>query len=116
VFNRIQRTYRYYLSSALLQGTAERAGSLRRVPASEIETLVIKSVRDHLRPVQPIYHRSLVHTHVARVEVQPGRLVIQLAEPLSVRRSTLNSTLLAIQRSIGASTLALALSRLALLI
>src|SRR5262249_50656428 len=75
--------YRYYLSSALLQGTPERAGSLRRVPASEIETLVLKSVRDHLKPSQPIDDRSLVHTHVARVEVQPGRLVILLAEPPS---------------------------------
>jgi hypothetical protein len=75
--------YRYYLSSALLQGTAERAGSLRRVPAGEIETLVIKSVRDHLKPVQPIDDRSLVHTHVARIEVQSGRLVIYLAEPPS---------------------------------
>jgi len=75
--------YRYYLSSALLQGTAERAGSVRRVPASEIETLVIKSVRDHLKPAQPIDDRGLVLTHVARVEVQPGRLVIQLAEPPS---------------------------------
>src|SRR6516165_933754 len=78
-----QVKYRYYLSSALLQGTAEHAGSVRRVPAPEIEALVVKSVRDHLRPVQPIDDRSLVHTHVARVEVQPGRLVIQLAEPPS---------------------------------
>ena len=36
--------YRYYLSSALLTGTAERAGSVRRVPAIDIEALVIKSV------------------------------------------------------------------------
>src|SRR6516165_7048410 len=76
-------TYRYYLSSALFQGTAERAGSVRRVPAPEIEALVVKSVRDHLKPAQPIDDRSLVHTHLARVEVQLGRLVIQLAEPPS---------------------------------
>ena len=75
--------YRYYLSSALFQGTAERAGSVRRVPAPEIEALVVKSVRDHLKPAQPIDDRSLVHTHLARVEVQLGRLVIQLAEPPS---------------------------------
>jgi site-specific DNA recombinase len=73
--------YRYYLSAALLQGTAARAGSVRRVPASEIEALVIKSVRDHLKPSEPIDDRSLVHAHVARVEVQPNRLVIHLAEP-----------------------------------
>jgi site-specific DNA recombinase len=36
--------YRYYLSSVLLQGQSERAGSISRVPAAEIETLVISSV------------------------------------------------------------------------
>jgi site-specific DNA recombinase len=72
--------YRYYLSSALLQGTAARAGSVRRVPATAIEALVIQSVRDHLRPSQPIDDRSLVLSHVARVEVQLDKLVIQLAE------------------------------------
>jgi hypothetical protein len=75
--------YRYYLSSALLQGTAERAGSVHRVPAAEIEVLVVKSVRDYLNPPQPIDDRSLVHTHVARVEVQSDRLIIHLAEPPS---------------------------------
>ena len=37
--------YRYYLSSALLQGMAGGAGSIRRVPAAEIETLVVRSVQ-----------------------------------------------------------------------
>ena len=40
--------YRYYLSATLIQGRAERAGSICRVPAGEIEVLVIKSVREHL--------------------------------------------------------------------
>ena len=71
--------YRYYLSSALLQGAAERAGSVRRVPAADIEALVIRSVREHLKPSQEIDDRSLVNTHVARVEVQPEQLIIQLA-------------------------------------
>ena len=71
--------YRYYLSSVLLQGAAERAGSVRRVPAAAIEVLVARSVRDHLKPSALIDDRSLVHAHVLRVEVQPGRLVIQLA-------------------------------------
>ena len=75
--------YRYYLSSALLQGTAAHAGSVRRVPATEIEALVIQSVRDHLKPSQPIDDRSLVHTHVARVEVHSGQLLIHLAEGAS---------------------------------
>jgi len=75
--------YRYYLSSALLQGTAAHAGSVRRVPATAIETLVIQSVRDHLKPSQPIDDRSLINTHVARIKVQPNRLVIHLAEEAS---------------------------------
>ena len=74
------RKYRYYLSSALFHGAAERAGSVRRVPATDIEALVIRSVREHLKPSQEIDDRSLVNTHVAQVEVQPEQLVIQLAE------------------------------------
>src|SRR5467141_84802 len=71
--------YRYYLSSALLQGMAGGAGSVRRVPAADIEALVVRSVREHLKPVAPIDDRSLIDTHVARVEVQPEQLVIHLA-------------------------------------
>jgi len=71
--------YRYYLSSALLQGLAERAGSICRVPASEIEALVVRSVREHLGLSATIDDRSLVNTEVDRVEVQPGQLVIRLA-------------------------------------
>jgi hypothetical protein len=56
---------------------------VRRVPATAIEALVIQSVRDHLKLSEPIDDRSLVHTHVARIEVQPDKLVIQLAEPPS---------------------------------
>src|SRR6204780_1790336 len=41
--------YRYYLSSALLQGTAERAGSVRRAPATAVLALVLKSAREHLK-------------------------------------------------------------------
>jgi site-specific DNA recombinase len=78
--------YRYYLSSTLLQGQAERSGSVRRIPATEIEALVIRSVRDHLKPSAPIDDRSLVDTHVARVEVQPEQLVIQLAQPERTNR------------------------------
>jgi site-specific DNA recombinase len=71
--------YRYYLSSALLQGMASDAGSVRRVSATDIEALVVSAVREHLKPPSPIDDRSLINTHVARVEVQPEQLVIRLA-------------------------------------
>jgi len=55
------------------------AGSVRRVPAADIEALVVRSVREHLKPAAPIDDRSLIDTHVTRVEVQPEQLVIHLA-------------------------------------
>ena len=72
--------YRYYLSSAVLHGVANRAGSVNRVPAAEIEALVIRTLREHLDPLPLIDDRSLVNDFVARVEIQRERLVIQLAE------------------------------------
>src|SRR5450631_4053105 len=69
--------YRYYLSAALIQGCAERAGSIRRVPAANVEALVIKSVREHLKLSASFDDQSLVNTHVVRVEVQASQLVIQ---------------------------------------
>jgi len=72
--------YRYYLSSALLHGAANRAGSVSRVPAVEIEALVIRTLREHLDPMSPIDDRDLINDFVARVEIQQERLVIQLAD------------------------------------
>ena len=72
--------YRYYLSSALFNGTPDCAGSVRRVPATDIEALVVKSVRKHLKPAQPMDDQSLVEIHVARVEVQPTQLIIHFAQ------------------------------------
>jgi DNA invertase Pin-like site-specific DNA recombinase len=70
--------YRYYLSSALLQGQPERAGAVGRIPAAEIECLVARSVRDHLNQSAEIEDTILINTHVARIEVRPDRLVIEL--------------------------------------
>src|SRR6266446_4861130 len=82
--------YRYYLSSALLQGRAGSAGSVRRVPAADIEALVVRSVREHLQPVAPINDRSLIDTHVALVEVQPEQLVIHFARAKTSDRQRAN--------------------------
>ena len=72
--------YRYYISSALLQGRAEQAGSVSRVPAAEIEALVARSVRDTSNEPAEIEDAVLIHNHVVRVEVQPDQLVIELAK------------------------------------
>jgi site-specific DNA recombinase len=75
--------YRYYLSSALLHGATNRAGSVSRVPAVEIEALVIRTLREHLNPLLPVDDRGIINNFVARVEIQQERLVIQLADALS---------------------------------
>jgi site-specific DNA recombinase len=72
--------YRYYLSSAILNGQPDKSGSVSRVTAGEIEVLVVKSVRDHFKlPTDSKDDPTLVRDHVIRVEVQPDRLIIELA-------------------------------------
>jgi site-specific DNA recombinase len=71
--------YRYYLSSALLQGRPKQAGTVSRIPAREVETLVAKAVRTHLGQPPEIEDSVLINTHAVRVEVEPDRLVIELA-------------------------------------
>ena len=43
------------------------------------QALVIRSVREHLQTLEPIDDPSLIRQNVARVEVQPEQLVIELA-------------------------------------
>ncbi len=71
--------HRYYLSSALMRGEAERAGSISRVPAVEIEAVVIRSVREALKLADPVDDLTLVHTYIGRIEIQPEQLLIELA-------------------------------------
>jgi hypothetical protein len=81
--------YRYYISSALLQGRAKQAGTVSRIPAHEVEALVIKSIRDHLDESTDLSDTVLIQHHVVRVEVQPVLMVLthatiaRLAAPLS---------------------------------
>src|SRR5262245_45524374 len=78
--------YRYYLSSALLQGQSERAGSISRVPAAEIEALVIRSIRERLKLSASADDRGLIDTYVARVEIRPSQVVIKLVQPQRRKR------------------------------
>jgi len=73
--------YGYYLSSALLQGQSDRSGSVPRLPAAEVEAVVLKAVREHLGSAAAEGDRLLIERSVVRVEVQPERLVIELAPP-----------------------------------
>jgi hypothetical protein len=76
--------YRYYISSALLQGRPKQAGTVNRIPAQEVETLVIKAVRDRLNAPTEIADAPLIQNHVTRVKVQSEQLVIELTDAIGV--------------------------------
>ena len=68
--NKLGVRYRYYVSHALLQNRKQEAGSVARVPAPDVEQLVLDSVRTHLRSLElPIdgVDRDLIERHVDRV-------------------------------------------------
>jgi site-specific DNA recombinase len=73
--------YRYYLSSPLLHGQPERAGSVRRVPAAEVEALVGCAVREHLGDSTESDDRDLIRNYVVCVEVQADQLAVELKAP-----------------------------------
>jgi site-specific DNA recombinase len=81
--------YRYYISAALIQGQSDKAANLNRVPAVEIEKLIVHAVRRHLEvnyhnevgaesPIS-LTDKELISTYIARVDVKQDHLAIQLA-------------------------------------
>jgi site-specific DNA recombinase len=75
---------RYYVSHAILQNRKTEAGSVARVPAPEIETLVCDGVRRHLAAMggtevaTTLAKGELIERHVARVIVKPQALEVCL--------------------------------------
>src|SRR5436309_664929 len=65
--------YRYYVSQPLVQKRQQDAGTVARVPAPEIENLVLGAVRRHLKGIgeaeDPLTgtDRDLIERHVARI-------------------------------------------------
>jgi site-specific DNA recombinase len=80
--------YRYYISSVLIQGQANKAATLNRVTATEIETVIISALRKYLRMhtnnkleaqrSHSLSDQDLISTHIARVDVKPDHLAVQL--------------------------------------
>ena len=78
--------YRYYISAALVQGQPDKAAKLNRVPATEIEQLILSAVRKCLagkshtneRP-HSLNDKELISARVARVDVKRDHLAIQLS-------------------------------------
>jgi hypothetical protein len=72
--------YRYYISSTLLHGQAEKSGAVRRIPAEEIEALVVKAVRIHRDLASETHDTAVIRNHVVRVGVQTDKLIVELTK------------------------------------
>jgi DNA invertase Pin-like site-specific DNA recombinase len=79
--NKLGVRYRYYVSHALLQNRKEEAGSVTRVPAPEIQRLVLDGVRRHLETVGlpgAAADHDLIEHHIDRVIVTPEAVEVRL--------------------------------------
>jgi site-specific DNA recombinase len=80
--------YRYYVSTPFLHGEAKTAsaGSVSRVPAAEIEEVVVKSLKEHLAArhgdlkncIVRLEEHSAIAQLVAKIVVHKDRLIVSL--------------------------------------
>jgi DNA invertase Pin-like site-specific DNA recombinase len=73
------RTYRYYISSALLQGRREETGSLPRVAAPEIEAAIVRALRERCPEADRLSDGELVERHLVRAQLSSTAIEIELA-------------------------------------
>src|SRR5262249_54984873 len=77
--------YRYYVSQAVLQHKPQPPGLVGRVPAAEIEALVVAALRSHLSASSageqlPNNDRDLLERHPERVTLTPNHLELRLRQ------------------------------------
>ena len=76
--------YRYYVSQAILQRRSDEAGSVARVPAADIETLVVEALRKRDDETskdpspKPVTDSDLIRRYVDRIVVRPQAIEIHL--------------------------------------
>ena len=82
--------YRYYVSLPHLYGESKTAsvGSVSRIPATDIEDIVVKSLSEHLTQQEPVSSssicekdRSVIAAQIARIDVHKDRLTVRLKSP-----------------------------------
>jgi site-specific DNA recombinase len=83
--------YRYYVSHALIQGRRRLAGTVRRVPAAEIEDVVLRAVRQNLASDDPkniLSDQNAVIAHVGKITVKREAIEIELLETAATSKNT----------------------------
>jgi site-specific DNA recombinase len=77
--------YRYYVSHVLLQRREEDAGRVVRVPAVQLEKLVVEAIRAKAWPQTEskngLSDRGVIDRHVTRIIIRPDSIDVELKEP-----------------------------------
>jgi Protein of unknown function (DUF2924)/Recombinase len=80
--NKLGVRYRYYVSHAILQQRRSEVGSVGRVPAAEIEKLVLEGVRSHQASeggaASAIGDRDLIEQRVQSVAIRPKGIEVRI--------------------------------------
>jgi site-specific DNA recombinase len=77
--NKLGVRYRYCVSHALLQNRKQEAGSVARVPAPDIEQLVLDAIRAHLGSTEhSLPGRDLIERHLECVIIKPQAVEVRL--------------------------------------
>jgi site-specific DNA recombinase len=85
--------YRYYISQAALQKKPQASGLLSRVPATEIEALVLAALRNHLNASgtgqqTPDDDRDVVERYLERVTLTPGHVELRVRQMVEATQET----------------------------
>jgi site-specific DNA recombinase len=84
--------YRYYVSHALIQGRRPLAGIVKRVPATEIEDLVLRAVRQNLASYDQetiLSDHQAVVARIDKITVKREAIEIKLLETETSSTSTI---------------------------
>jgi DNA invertase Pin-like site-specific DNA recombinase len=79
--------YRYYISQAIVKHRRNKVGRISRVPAPEIEAIVLEALRKHLAisagsmGSATTNDRDLVERHLERIIITPDAIELYPAEP-----------------------------------
>jgi hypothetical protein len=84
--------YRYYVSQAVLQSKPQPRELVSRVPAAEIEALVITALRNHLKAGGagerlPDNDRELLERHLERVTLSPNHIELRLRQSVEAEQT-----------------------------
>jgi site-specific DNA recombinase len=98
--------YRYYVSHALIQGRRPRAGTVKRVPATEIEDLVLRAVRQNLASYDQetiLSDHQAVVARIDKITVKREAIEIKLLETEPASNSAVPGTRQSNQSQLAAS-------------